>query len=191
MLLRARVSPLPIPMRPGENTYPKSFPCCEVQLLTIVFRVMEIIGKGDYEKGSVWVARKIPDGYVCAHANQARITTFPLNDPENCVYSPDVISFARDIGLYPASANDEDFSFSDVYDAVTFSGARFCEARVWSFFGDIMGKEWADQYEDYAMGYNLTNRMPLWVKVCSQMLDAHYIHPYHLCVNIVLALLHS
>lgn len=92
---------------------------------TLLRRVMEIIGKGNYEKGSVWVARKVPDGYVCAHANQARITTFPLNDPENCVYSPDVISFARDIGLYPASARDEDFSFSDVYDAVTFSGARY------------------------------------------------------------------
>jgi len=126
--------------------------------------VMEIIGKGNYGKGSVWVARKIPDGYVCAHANQARITTFPLSDPETCLYSHDVISFARDIGLYGSDAADEDFSFSDVYDAVTFSGARFCEARVWSFFGDIMGKEWADQYEDYAMGYNLTNRMPLWVK---------------------------
>ena len=55
-------------------------------------------------------------------------------------------------------------AFSDVYDAVTFSGARFCEARVWSFFGDIMGPEWADQYLDYAMGANLTNRMPLWVQ---------------------------
>ncbi|CAE7843329.1 unnamed protein product, partial [Symbiodinium microadriaticum] len=125
----------------------------------------------------------------------ARITTFPLQDPENCLYSTDVISFARDIGLYPQDAANEDFSFSDVYDAVTFSGARyvcismyqsnladhpkdsfpffaivyyyntsFCDARVWSFFGDIMGKEWADQYEDYALGYNLTNRMPLWVK---------------------------
>jgi dipeptidase len=83
---------------------------------------MEIIGKGNYEKGAVWVARKIPDGYVCAHANQARITTFPLNDPENSLYSPDVISFARKIGLYEGS--DENFSFSDVYDAVTFSGAR-------------------------------------------------------------------
>lgn len=61
------------------------------------------------------------------------------------------------------SGSDEDFSFSDVYDAVTFSGARSCDARVWSYFGSIMGKEWADQYLDYALGYNLTNRMPLWV----------------------------
>ena len=131
--------------------------------------VMEIIGKGNYEKGAVWVARKVPEGYVTAHANQARITTFPLNNPDECVYSPDVISFAKDIGLYPKDASDSQFSFSDVYDAVTFSGARFCEARVWSFFGDIMGQEWADQYLDYAMGLNLTNRMPLWVSPPSKL----------------------
>jgi len=127
--------------------------------------VMEIIGKGEYELGAVWVARKVPDGYVSAHANQARITTFPLNDPENnTVYSKDVVSFAKKIGLYPESKSDEEFSFSDVYDPVTFSGARYCEARVWSFFGQIMGDSWANQYLDYAMGYNLTNRMPLFVK---------------------------
>jgi len=129
--------------------------------------VMEIIGKGEYELGAVWVARRVPDGSVCAHANQARITTFPLDDPENCLYSKDVISFARDIGLYPKSeilAPDAEFSFSDVYDPVTFSGARFCEARVWSFYGSLMGEEWANQYLDYARGYNLTNRMPLFVE---------------------------
>jgi len=126
--------------------------------------IMEIIGKGEYELGAVWVARKIPSGYVTAHANQARITTFPLNDPENCLYSSDVISFAKKRGYYPQHGKDEDFSFSDVYDPLTFDGARFCEARVWSFFGDIMGPDWANQYLDYAQGYNLTNRMPLWVK---------------------------
>ena len=130
---------------------------------------MEIIGKGEFELGAVWVARKVPDGAVTAHANQARITTFPLDDPETCLYSKDVISFARQIGLYPALARDEDFSFSDVYDAVTFSGARFCEARVWSFFGSVMGEEWANQYLDYAQGYNLTNRMPLWVEPPSKV----------------------
>lgn len=61
------------------------------------------------------------------------------------------------------SGTDSDFSFSDVYDQVTFSGARFCDARVWSFFRSIMGNDWANDYVDYAMGYNLTNRMPLWV----------------------------
>lgn len=123
---------------------------------------LELIGKGSYEKGAVYVARKVPDGYVTGHANQARITTFPLDDPENCIYSPDVISFARSIGLYDGS--DEDFSFSDTYDPVTFEGARFCEARVWSFFSHVMGAEWMNQYLYYAEGTNLSNRMPLWVK---------------------------
>lgn len=124
--------------------------------------VMDIIGKGEYGKGAVWVARKVPDGYVSGHANQARITTFPLHDEENCMYASDTISFARDIGLY--HGKDEDFSFVDVYDPLTFDGARFCEARVWTFFGAVMGEEWMEEYESYAMGYNLTNRMPLWVK---------------------------
>jgi dipeptidase len=123
---------------------------------------LELIGKGRHAKGAVWVARKVPEGYVTGHANQARITTFPMDDPENCLYSPDVVSFARDIGLYNGS--DAEFSFSDIYDPVTFDGARFCEARVWSYFSHIMGQAWSDQYLNYAMGYNLTNRMPLWVK---------------------------
>lgn len=122
--------------------------------------IMEIIGKGPGNKGAVWVARRIPDGYICAHANQARITTFPLNDPENCLYSKDVISLARQKGWF--NGKDEEFSFSDTYNPVNFDGARTCEARVWAMFNRVnkdMGK-----YEDYAMGYNLTNRMPLWIK---------------------------
>ena len=126
--------------------------------------VMEIIGKGKNELGAVWVARKIPDGYVSGHANQARITTFPLHSPDECIYAEDVVTFAQEKGYYPETAAAEDFSFSDVYDPVTFEGARFCEARVWSFFGNITSKAWADSYEDYALGYNLTNRMPLWVE---------------------------
>ena len=74
--------------------------------------IMDLVGKGsDGNKGIVWVARRIPDGYICAHANQARITRFPLNDPENCIYAPDVISFAREKGWY--SGPDEEFSFRD------------------------------------------------------------------------------
>ena len=71
--------------------------------------IMEIVGKGE-EKGTVWVARRIPDGYICAHANQSRIHTFPLNDPDNCIYSKDVISFARSKGFF--SGKDADFSHS-------------------------------------------------------------------------------
>jgi len=122
--------------------------------------IMELIGKGPENKGAVWVAQRIPDGYVSAHANQARITTFPLKDPENCLYAEDVIDFAREKGWF--DGKDKEFSFSDTYAPVDFSGARFCEARVWSFFNRI--NSGMDQYLDYAMGENVTNRMPLWIK---------------------------
>ncbi|MHC1706525.1 MAG: dipeptidase [Bacteroidales bacterium] len=122
--------------------------------------IMEMIGKGKEEKGAVWVARRVPDGYVCAHANQARIQTFPLNDPENCLYSSDVISFAKKMGWFNGA--DKDFSFSDIYAPVDFGGARFCDARVWSMFRRVNKN--MDQYTDYAQGINLANRMPLWVK---------------------------
>lgn len=128
---------------------------------------LELIGKGRHELGAVWVARRVPSGYVTAHANQARITTFPQNDPENAIFSSDVISFARKIGLYDGT--DEEFSFSDTYDPVDYSGARFCEARVWSFFSHIMGQAWSDQYLDYVQGLNLANRMPLWVKPAAKL----------------------
>ena len=126
--------------------------------------VMEIIGKGAYEKGAVWVAKKIPNGYICSHANQARITTFDLNDSENTLYASDVISFARKIGLYPMDKPDTEFSFSDIYDPVTVEGARSCEARVWSTYSKILGPDWSDQYVDYVLGKNLTNRMPLFIQ---------------------------
>ncbi|MBQ5875373.1 MAG: C69 family dipeptidase, partial [Alistipes sp.] len=122
--------------------------------------IMELIGKGPGNKGIVWVARRIPDGYISAHANQARITTFPLNDPENCMYAPDVISFAREKGYF--SGKDEEFSFCDAYAPLDFSAMRGCEARVWAFFRTFA--EGMDQYLDYAMGHNANNRMPLWVK---------------------------
>lgn len=129
--------------------------------------IFEMIGKGckmvngkNVNKGIVWVARRIPDGYVCAHANQARITQFPKDDPENCLYAPDVISFAREAGLY--NGTDADFSFSDTYAPLDFSGMRGCEARVWSMFRRITPG--MDRYLDYALGKNPENRMPLWVK---------------------------
>ncbi len=122
--------------------------------------IMELIGKGPDKKGIVWVARRVPDGYICAHANQARITTFPLNDPENTLYAEDVISLAREKGYF--SGKDEEFSFADAYAPLDFSGMRGCEARVWSFFR--MFTEGMDKYLDYAMGHNPENRMPLWVK---------------------------
>jgi len=122
--------------------------------------IMEMIGKGPGNKGAVWVALRIPDGYVSAHANQARITTFPLNDPENCLYTDDVITFAREAGYF--KGRDKDFSFSDAYAPVDFGGARYCEARVWSFFSKITGD--MDQYLEHVKGADHENRMPLWVK---------------------------
>ena len=122
--------------------------------------IMELIGKGPENKGIVWVARRVPDGYISAHANQARISTFPQDDPENCLYAPDVISFAREQGYF--SGEDKDFSFCNAYAPLDFSAMRGCEARVWAFF-----RQYADgmeQYEDYALGHNPNNPMPLWVK---------------------------
>jgi len=138
--------------------------------------ILEMIGKGKEDNGALWVARKIPDGMVSAHANQARIRQFPLankpnsitfsdidkiHNPEiNTVYADDVISFAREKGWF--NGKDEDFSFSDTYAPVTFGGARFCEVRVWSFFKDVHDN--MDQYLEYAKGHDLDNRMPLWIK---------------------------
>lgn len=136
--------------------------------------IMDLVGKGE-EKGIVWVARRVPDGYICAHANQARITTFPLNDPSNCLYAPDVISFARSKGYF--SGDDAQFSFRDAYNPLDFSGARGCDARAWSAFNilgdgiftytDNSGKEIskpASEWLNYAMGYDLKGEMPLFIK---------------------------
>ena len=130
--------------------------------------IMELIGKGskpdtagiNTRKGIVWVARRIPDGYVSAHANQSRITTFPLDDPENCLYAPDVIDFAREMGYF--EGKDADFSFCDAYGPADFGTVRGCDARVWAFFRTVA--DGMDAYEQYAMGYDMQNRMPLWVK---------------------------
>lgn len=138
--------------------------------------VLELIGKGSGKKGAVWVARRIPDGYISGHANHPRITTFPLadgvksitskdlskiNNPDvETVYAFDVIDIARSYGWF--KGEDKDFSFSDTYAPLDFSGARFCEARVWSGFNMVNSQ--MGEYLDYAMGENLTHRMPLWIK---------------------------
>ena len=121
--------------------------------------VMELIGKGVGNKGAVWVAVRIPDDCVSAHANQARIQQFPLDDDENCIYSPDVISFAREKGYY--TGDDADFSFAQAYAPIDFGALRFCEARVWSFFNHV-NKDMA-KYVTYAKG-ETTDPMPLYIK---------------------------
>jgi dipeptidase len=134
----------------------ESFSICDANEVWI----MEMIGKGLNNKGAVWVAMRIPDGYISGHANQSRITTFPLSDPENCIYSPDVISVAREKGYF--KGEDKDFSFCDAFAPINFGGARFCESRVWCGFHRV-SKD-MDKYLDYAMGLNLKNRFPLWIK---------------------------
>ena len=143
--------------------------------------IYEIINKGD-ELGAVWVARRVPDGYICGHANQARITTFPWENGKKkdgsgksisskniksifdkdveCVYSEDVAAFARKRGWY--SGKDADFSFADTYNPLTFSGLRACEARVYAMFNRCA--DGMKRYEAYAMGDKSAERLPLWVK---------------------------
>lgn len=156
--------------------------------------LFEITSKGHEEKGAVWVARRVPEGYVSAHANQARITQFPqepsrwrkargkglhtaisslhldyINEPEvECVYSHDVVSFARKNGWF--SGKDADFSYADTYNPLTFSGLRACEARVYAFFNRIA--QGMQRYEAYAMGNPKAERLPLWIKP-DQKLSTH------------------
>lgn len=138
--------------------------------------IMEMIGKGEGNTGAVWVARRIPDGYICGHANQARITTFPLADGKtsitsddldkifnkevSTVYAADVIDVARKFKFY--KGKDKDFSFADAYAPLDFGAARFCEARVWSGFNKVASG--MEKYLPYAMGEDFSVRMPLWVK---------------------------
>jgi dipeptidase len=121
--------------------------------------ILEMIGKGVGNKGAVWVAVRIPDDCIAAHANQSRIHQFPLNDKENCLYSPDVISLARAKGYY--KGKDADFSFSNAYNPLDWGGLRWCEARVWSFYNRYADD--AKQWLPYVLGENPTP-MPLYVK---------------------------
>ena len=156
--------------------------------------LFEITSKGNEEKGAVWVARRVPEGYVSAHANQARITQFPqeparwrkargkglhpaisslhldyINEPEvECVYSHDVVSFARKNGWF--SGKDADFSYADTYNPLTFSGLRACEARVFAMFNRVA--QGMERYLPYAMGDPKAERLPLWIKP-DHKIDVH------------------
>jgi len=141
--------------------------------------IMDMCGKGPSNKGIVWVARRVPDGYICAHANQARITTFPQNDPDNTLYAPDVISFAREMGFYEGA--DEDFSFREAYCPLDFGTVRGCDARVWSAFNTLCKGKFiyeengtevsrpSSDWLDYAMGYDLSGEMPLFIKAVEKI----------------------
>ena len=127
--------------------------------------IMEMIGKGPGIKGAVWVAVRIPDDCIAAHANQSRIHKFNLNDKDNCLYSPDVISFAREKGYF--TGKNSDFSFADAYCPLDFSGLRFCEARVWSFY-NMFSKTTGDAYLPYILGES-KEPMPLYIKADSKL----------------------
>ena len=143
--------------------------------------IMEIIGKGKGRRGAVWVALRIPDDCICAHANLSRIRQFPLeqkksyksissknlqniNRPEvECVYAYDVISFARELGFF--SGNDADFSFRDAYCPIDFENVRYADARVWSFFRHHYNKAEMDKYLPYINGdFDKCDHLPLWIK---------------------------
>ena len=131
--------------------------------------MMELIGKGKVEKGAVWVATRIPDDCIAAHANQARITTINFKDKENWIWSKDVVKFARKQGYY-IGKKDEDFNFQEAYAPYDFSGLYVCEARVWSFFRKFSDE--MEQYYDFATGKTFVEtggkyageRMPLYIK---------------------------
>ena len=131
--------------------------------------LMELIGKGKVEKGAVWVATRIPDDCIAAHANQARFTTINFKDKENWMWSKDVVKFARKQGYYTGK-KDEDFNFQEAYAPYDFSGLYVCEARVWSFFRKYSDD--MDRYFDFASGKTFVEtggkyageRMPLYIK---------------------------
>ena len=143
--------------------------------------IMELIGKGsnkrngkNTQKGIVWVAMKVPDGAICAHANQARIGKFPLDDPENCLYANDVISFARRKGYF--EGEDSEFSFKKAYNPADAATVRGCDARAWSAY-NILTDGWFSYYDEngnavtrdaysfleYVMGRDLSGDIPLFV----------------------------
>ena len=122
--------------------------------------ILEMIGKGKNLKGAVWAAARIPDDCISGHANQARITQIDFSDRKhkNWMWAEDVVKFARENGWF--DGKDKDFSFSDTYNPLDFSGLYICEARVWSFFRRFADME---KYYDYVIG-NSSERMPLYIK---------------------------
>lgn len=121
--------------------------------------IMEMIGKGPGVRGAVWVAVRVPDDCISAHANHSRIHQFDLDDKENCMYSSDVISFAREKGYF--SGVNKDFSFSKAYAPTGFGELRYCEARVWSYYNMFTND--GQKYLSYIEGNDPTP-MPLFVK---------------------------
>ena len=161
----------------GYNSSGESITVCDPNEAWI----MEIIGKGPDRKGAVWVALRIPDDCICAHANLSRIRQFPqqqkrsyksisslnlkqINRPEvECVYAHDVVDFAREKGFY--NGTDADFSFRDAYCPIDFENVRYADARVWSFFRHHCNPSEMDKYLPYINGdFDKCDHLPLWIK---------------------------
>ena len=123
--------------------------------------ILEMVGKGGKEKGAVWVAVRIPDDCISAHANQSRIRKFDMNDKENVRYSKDVIKFARKMGYF--DGKDADFDFAAAYCPADFGGLRYCDARVWSFFNMFADAD-MNEYLAWASGDATAEPMPLYLK---------------------------
>lgn len=131
--------------------------------------IMEMMGTGPGSKGVVWVAMRIPDNAICAHANQSRIGKFDMRDKKNVVCSKNVISYARKMGWF--TGKDADFSWKNTYARPDFSGRRFCDARVWSFFNHY--QKGFDRYLPWALGKDPNAEdMPLWI-VPDRKLSVH------------------
>ena len=154
----------------GYNSTGESFAVCDKNEAWI----MEIIGKGPGRKGAVWVAMRVPDDCITAYANASRIRQFPQAKKADkkkgfcivegeCMYSADVISFAREMGWYEGV--DRDFSFREAYGPLDFSAIRYCEARVWSFFRHHYDKDEMDSYLPFINGEtDVIDHLPLWIK---------------------------
>ena len=140
----------------GYNSEGETFTICDPNEAWI----MEMMGKGPGSKGVVWVAQRIPDDAICAHANQSRIGKFNMKDKKNVLHSKNVIAYARKMGWF--TGKDADFSWKHTYAAPDFSGRRFCDARVWSFFNHW--QKGFDRYLPWALGKDeKAEDMPLWI----------------------------
>lgn len=140
----------------GYNSEGETFSICDPNEAWI----MEMQGTGAGSKGVVWVALRIPDNAICAHANQSRIGKFNMKDKKNVLYSKNVISYARKMGWF--NGKDSEFSWKNTYAFPDFSGRRFCDARVWSFFNHYADD--FDRYLPWALGKDKdAEDMPLWI----------------------------
>lgn len=140
----------------GYNSEGETFTICDPNEAWI----MEMMGMGPGSKSAVWVAMRIPDDAICAHANQSRITKFDMKDKKNVLFSKNVVKYAKKMGWF--SGKDADFSWNEAYAKPDFSGRRYCEARVWSFFNHFSND--MNRYLPYAMGKGEYDEpMPLWI----------------------------